>query len=119
AKAEVCAARKSINEEVTKLKGLTLSSSSINEAKTGLEKIGDEVRKIKNAQSDLAPARKQQVEAATAKFGEELTSVGTQFATSARRGAPTAAGAGAEPKVKRALEPPAGNFQEALGPISC
>ena len=119
AKAEVCAARKSINEQVTKLQGLTLSSSSIEEAKSGLEKIGDEVRKIKDAQGDLAPARKQQVEAATAKFGEELKTVGTQFATTALSGGTSAALEAAKPKVKSALEALAGNFQEALGPVSC
>lgn len=119
AKAEVCAARKSINEQVTKLQGLTLSSSSVDEAKSGLEKIGDEVRKIKDAQGDLAPARKEQVEAATVKFSEELKNVATQFATSALSGGTTAALEAAKPKVKSALEALAGNYQQALGPISC
>jgi hypothetical protein len=119
AKAEVCAARKSIQEQVTKLQGLTLSSSSIDEAKSGLEKIGDEVRKIKGAQGDLAPERKAQVEAATTKFGEEFKNIATQFASSALSGGTTAALQAAEPKVKSALETLAGSFSAALGPISC
>jgi hypothetical protein len=46
AHAQVCDARKAISEQVTKLQGLTLSSSTVDEAKSGLESIGTELKKM-------------------------------------------------------------------------
>ena len=65
---DVCSARTELSKQITKLQGLTPSSSAVDEAKSGPKVIGDELRKIKDAQHDLAPARKEQVEPATKTF---------------------------------------------------
>jgi hypothetical protein len=51
AKAQVCNARADIAKQINTLTGFTLSSSSVNAAKTALETIGKDLTQIKNAQS--------------------------------------------------------------------
>jgi Tfp pilus assembly protein PilP len=119
AHAQVCDARKAISQQVTKLQGLTLSSSSVDEAKSGVESIGTELKKIRDAQPDLAPDRKQEVETATSRFGEELKAVGVQVASSLTSGTSESAIAAAKPKLKAAAEALASDYRQALGPISC
>ena len=117
--ANVCSARKSISEQVTKLQGLPLTSSSVEEAKSGLETIGDELKKIRDAQPDLSSSRKEEVEAATARFGEQLKSIGVQFASALAAGTTESAVETTKPKLKLALEALAGDYRQALGPVSC
>ena len=78
AKADVCAARSEISKQITKLQGLTLSSNAVNEIKSSFEKIDEELTKIKDAQGDLEPARKERVEAATKKFEGQLKTIASE-----------------------------------------
>ena len=119
AKAQVCSSRSTINKEVQKLQGLTPSSSATDEAKKSLETISDELKKIRDAQSDLAPARKEQVEAATSRFGADLKAIGVEVAASLPSGTSEAALAAAKPKLKASSEKLAADYRQALGPISC
>jgi len=119
AKAEVCAARKSISEQVTKLEGLTISTNTLTEAKTGFETIGKELTKIKNAQPNLEPARREQVEAATKTFQAQLSSLVSGIASSLGSGSLSSALTNAEPKLKAALTQLGNDYKSALEPISC
>jgi hypothetical protein len=119
AKAEVCAARGEINKQVTKLQGLTLSTNVANEVKGSLEVIGKELEKIKNAQPDLEPARKEQVEAATKTFEQQLTTVASGVVSSLSTTSIESALSSAGPKLKSALNTLATDYKQALGPISC
>jgi hypothetical protein len=119
AHAEVCAARKAISEEVTKLQGMTLSSKTVEEAKQGLESIGAELKKIRDAEPDLSPARKEELETATSRFGEELKETALQVASGVRAGTGEAAVEKAKPELKAALETLGKEYQQALGPVSC
>jgi Tfp pilus assembly protein PilP len=120
AKAQVCNARKAISEEVTKLQGLTISSTTIEEAKKGVESIGDQLGKIKEAQPNLEPKRKEEVEAASKRFGEQLKGIATGVvSTIAAGGASEAALKAAEPKLKVALETLGQDYASALAPINC
>jgi hypothetical protein len=98
---------------------LTPSSSAADEAKKSLETISDELKKIRDAQSDLAPARKEQVEAATSRFGADLKAIGLEVAASLPSGNTEAAVAAATPKLKASSEKLAADYRQALGPISC
>ena len=119
AKAEVCAARKSISEQVTKLQGLTISTNTLTEAKTGFETIGKELTKIKNAQPNLDPARKEQVEAATKTFQTQISSLAAGIATSLGSGSLSSALTNAEPQLKAALTQLGTDYKSALEPINC
>src|SRR5262245_66129916 len=66
--AQVCSARGEIKKQITKLEGLTISSNTVNEAKPSFEAIGTQLTKIRDAQPDLEPKRKEQIEPATKTF---------------------------------------------------
>ena len=116
---DVCSARTEISKQITKLQGLTPSSNAVDEAKSGLKVIGDELRKIKDAQHDLAPARKEQVEPATKTFESELKTIATSVAATIPSGGVESALKAAGPKLKSALSALADSYKHALGPINC
>ena len=119
AKADVCAARGEISKEVTKLQGLTLSSNALAEVKSSLEVIHKELTKIKDAQPDLEPARKEQVEAATKSFETELKTIASEVGSSLPSGNLESALTAAGPKIRPALSKLAGDYRQALGTINC
>ena len=115
AKARVCDARNEISKQVAKLQGLTLSSNTVNEVKTSVEAIGDSLKKIKDAQPDLEPARKQQIETATKTFEAEVKTIATEV-TSNLSASSLETGL---KKAKSALGTLASDFSQTLGPVSC
>ena len=118
AKREVCGARTEISKQITKLQALTPSSSAVNEAKSSLEVISKELKKIKDAQHDLAPARREQVEPATKTFESELKAIASSVAASLSGGLESALkNAGAQ--LKSALSKLANSYKQSLAPISC
>ena len=119
AKAEVCSARTEISNQISKLQGLTLSSNTVNEAKASFEVIGKQLTKIKDAQPNLSPARKEQVQAATNAFESQLTAIASGVASSLPAGGLESALKGAEPKIKSALSALAADYKSALAPINC
>jgi hypothetical protein len=112
AKAQVCDAREAISKQITTLSNLTLSSASVEQAKTSVQTIGKELNKIKEAQSDLNPARKQQVEAATQTFGKEVSSIVSGLASNPSL-------SNAEAQLKSSISKLANSFKQTLAPISC
>jgi Tfp pilus assembly protein PilP len=115
AKSEVCDAREEISKQITKLQGLTLSSNTVTEAKASFESIGKALKKAKNAQSDLAPARREQVESATKTLQQDLSGLGSELASNL-----TAASVEAGlSKLKAAVGAFAADFKQAMGPINC
>jgi hypothetical protein len=119
AEAQVCAARADISKQITTLSGLTLSASSATTAKTSVEAISDDLTKIKNAQPNLAPARKEQVEAATHTFTTQLTSTVTSLTSSLTSLTSPASLSNAATEVKSALVQLASSYKQTLSPISC
>jgi hypothetical protein len=119
AKKDVCGARTEISKQITKLQGLTPTSNAVNEAKSSLEVIGTELRKIKDAQHNLAPARKEQVEPATKAFESELKVIASSVAASISSGGVESALKGAAPQLKTALSKLANSYKQTLGPINC
>ncbi len=119
ATAQVCKARSDISAQITKLQGLTFSSSTITEAKAGFEAIGKDLTKIKDEQPALAPARKEQVEKATSTFETELSSIAAGLVSSLGSGNIEAQLKSAGPQLKSALSTLAADYRQALAPISC
>ena len=119
AMAQVCSARADISKQVKKLEGLTFSSSTLNEAKAGFEAIGKDLNKIHSEQSALAPARKEQVKTATHAFEQQLAAIAGSLVTSLAAGNIEAELKNAQPQLKAAVSKLAGDYKQALGPISC
>jgi len=112
AKAQVCQARADISKEVKKLSELTLSTSILTEAKSGVEAIGKDLTTIKNAQPDLEPARKEQVQAATRTFESQINSILSELVSKPSLSK-------LETQLKSSLTQLAGSFEKALAPLNC
>ncbi|HZL48741.1 MAG TPA: hypothetical protein VFC30_06985 [Solirubrobacteraceae bacterium] len=112
AKAQVCGARSDISKQVAMLGELTISSSLLTQAKDGLEAIGNDLTKVKDAQPNLEPARREQVKAATHTLETQVTSIVTGLVTNPSLG-------NAEKQLKASLTQFATSFEKALTPINC
>ncbi len=112
AKAQVCDARADISKQIATLTSLTISTTAIDEAKAGVKAIGNDLTKIKDAQSDLAPARKEQVESATQTFQKQLSSTISAITSGLSL-------SNAEKQLKSALSQLADSYKQTLAPINC
>jgi hypothetical protein len=112
AKAQVCQARSDISKEVKKLSELTLSVNAPSEAKTGLEVIGKDLTKIKDAQPDLEPARKEQVQAATRTFEAQVSTILSELVSKPSLSK-------LETQLKSSLTQLASSYEKALAPLNC
>jgi hypothetical protein len=115
----VCSARNEISAQITKLEGLTFSSSTVKEAEASFEAIGNSLKKIKNEQPALTPQRKEQVQAATQTFQTELSSIASGLVSKLSSGNLEAELKNAEPQLKAALSQLGADYKQALAPISC
>ena len=75
AKTQVCDARADLSKQVDSLQNTTLSSATTSQIKDSLTAIGDDLTKIKNAQSDLDDQRKSQVQQANQAFESQLKAI--------------------------------------------
>lgn len=112
AKAQVCSARSNISKQVTALSQLTLSPDVLSEVKTHVETIGSELRKIKDAQPNLEPARQQQVQTATSEFEKQLSTITSDLASELSL-------TNAKGKLEGAVRQLATGYKHALEPINC
>jgi hypothetical protein len=112
AKAQVCEARSDISKQVKTLSELTLSTNVLTEAKTGLEAIGKDLTKIKDAQPSLEPARKEQVQAATHTFEAQISSILSELVSKPSLGK-------LEAQLKSSLTQLAAGYEKALAPLNC
>jgi hypothetical protein len=112
AKAQVCEARSDISKQVKMLSELTLSTTVLTEAKTGFEAIGKDLTKIKDAQPDLEPARKQQVEAATVTFATQVNSILSELVSKPSL-------TKLETQLKSSLTQLLAGYEKALAPLNC
>ena len=82
AKSQACDAKSDIQEQITTLKGLPLSSSSIDKAKASVTSIGDDLKTIQDAAPKVSGDLKDQLQQANESFKSEVQSI-TQSITSA------------------------------------
>jgi hypothetical protein len=75
AKTTVCDARADISKQVDQLKGLTVSTVTVDGVQNSLKAISSDLSKIKDAQGDLSGDRRQQVQDATKTFTSQLQSI--------------------------------------------
>ena len=75
AKSTVCDARADISKQVDQLKGLTVSTVTIDGVQSSLKAISSDLSKIKDAQGDLSGDRRQQVQDATKTFTSQVQSI--------------------------------------------
>jgi|ERR1700691_1480790 hypothetical protein len=112
AKAQVCQARSDISKEVKKLSELTLSTSILAEAKSGVEAIGKDLNTIKDAQPDLEPVRREQVQAATRTFEGQINAILSELTSKPSLSK-------LETQLKSSLTQLASSYEKALAPLNC
>jgi chromosome segregation ATPase len=83
AKKNACNAKSDINAQVTKLKGLPASLSSLDTAKTALQQIQKDLGTIQDSLPDVTGDLKDQLKAANSAFSSQVKQV-TQDITSAQ-----------------------------------
>jgi ABC-type phosphate/phosphonate transport system substrate-binding protein len=112
AKAQVCEARADIATHVTSLTRLTISTASVTQVKTGIETIAEDLKKITDAQVNLEPARKEQVQSATHAFETQLAAIVSGLASKLSL-------SDAEAQLKSAVSELVASYKNTLAPIDC
>jgi len=112
AKAEVCKARSAIEQQVKTLESLPLSVGSVTSAKTSLEAIEKELKKIKEVAPKLKPETKAQVEKSTSEFTSEVTKIAETLGATLT---PSNAVKQAETAAKKLLT----SYESTLKTLSC
>jgi Tfp pilus assembly protein PilP len=75
AQKQVCDARADISKQVDELKGLTLSTATIDGVKENVSAIQADLKKIADAQGTLSQDRRAQIKAATDQFVTSVKSI--------------------------------------------
>jgi predicted nuclease with TOPRIM domain len=112
AKKDVCNARADIEKKVNDLKGLTATSVSVDRVKSDLKAIKDDLKKIADAQDQLDPTRKKQVEKANETFKSQVSTL-TQDLKSPE------ALKGAAAQLKTDIANLASAYKKTYAPIDC
>jgi len=112
AASKVCDARSDIQQQVTNLKKMTLSSATTEDIKASLTAIRDDFQKIAAAQSDLNADRKSQVKQANDAFKAQLGDVASTVRD-------TKSTSTAQQQLQTGLTQLADSYQKALAKVSC
>jgi hypothetical protein len=76
AKKDACNASSDIQAQITTIKGLTPSTGSIDQAKTALKKINDDLHTIASAAPDVQGDLKSNLQTANAQFKSQVQEIG-------------------------------------------
>jgi DNA anti-recombination protein RmuC len=112
AKADVCDARDDIRTQVSELQNLTLGTATVDKVKSHLNAIGDDLKKITDAQGELNESDKQQVQEANQAFRSKLETLGADIGRSVSLEE-------AAQQLKSGFADLATTYEQALGPIDC
>jgi hypothetical protein len=112
AQTQVCSARASIQSQVETIKALPPTRASLPALASGAQAIRTDLQQIADAQPDLAPERRQQVEAARTTFRSDVEKIAKDAVASGLTG-----DAGAT--VSAAADQLAASSKSALSPIDC
>jgi TolA-binding protein len=82
AKNDVCDARADIQKKVTGLQNLTLGTATVDQVKSDVNGINDDLAKISDAQDQLDETRKQQVQKANETFKSQLDTLSKDLGSS-------------------------------------
>lgn len=112
AQKQVCDARADIKAQIDTIRALPLTSASIDEATESLRAIETDIQEIVDAQDDLDPDRKQEVEAATKRFADQARAIAGDALAAGTTG-------NVEAALRSAIDQLAASYKTALEPIDC
>ena len=108
----VCSARADIKAQVDELKGMSVTTATLDGVRANLREIGAGLEKIAGAQSDLTGDRRQAVEQATQTFKSEVTGVTRELVTSVSL-------SDGKRQIQNALQGLSSSYQAAFAPLDC
>ncbi|HME04973.1 MAG TPA: hypothetical protein VKG38_18270 [Solirubrobacteraceae bacterium] len=108
----VCSARADIKTRVEHLRTLTPSVQALTELRDDAGAIAADLKKMTEAQKDLSPARRQELQQATSKFEQQATEVFNNLTRSSSTTQLLTALTGA-------LHQLAAAYNDALAPLTC
>ena len=112
AKADVCDARDDIRTQVQGLQDLTLGTATVDKVRSHLTAIGDDLKKIADAQGQLSESDKKKVQEANQAFKSKVQSLGVDIGKSLSL-------EDAAQQLKSDFADLATTYEQALGPIDC
>ena len=108
----VCTARSDIKKEISTIKGLSPSISSVGTAKSSLEAIDDDLQKIDSARNDLSAERKKDVQSATNQLESDVKEIQGDLVSGI-------AGGGLEKTLQSAATKLQSSFNESFANVGC
>jgi len=112
AKQQVCSARDDIAKQVDTLKGLTLSTATLDTVQTSLKAIDNDLKKIKDATGDLSGGNKSQIQKANQEFVTKVNSIASSLLK-------TTSLSQAQSQATAALQQLADAYQQTFAKFSC
>ncbi|TML06616.1 MAG: hypothetical protein E6G41_06490 [Actinobacteria bacterium] len=112
AQAQVCSARDDIAKQVDTLKGLTLSTATVNQVQTSLKAIDDDLKQIKDSSGDLSSGRKSELQQANQEFVSKVNEIASSLVKSTSLSQ-------ARSQAKAALQQLATAYQQTFAKFSC
>jgi uncharacterized membrane-anchored protein YjiN (DUF445 family) len=112
AKADVCDARDDIGKQVEDLQNLTLGTATLDQIRSNLTAIQDDVKTIADAQANLSESDRQEVEKANEAFRSKLQGLAGEVGRSLSL-------EDAAQQLKSAFADLATTYRQAFEPIDC
>jgi septal ring factor EnvC (AmiA/AmiB activator) len=112
AKNQVCDAKSDIAKQVDTLKGLTVSTGSLDQIQTSLKAIDNDLKQIADARKDLTGDDKSQLEDANKQFVTQINSIASSLVKSTSLSQ-------AQTQAKAALSQLADAYQQTFAKFSC
>jgi len=112
ASTKVCDARADIKKQVDELRGLTITTATVDGVTANLKAIRTDLGKIADAQGSLNDDRKKQVQSANQAFKAQMTSLAASVGKSLSL-------ADAESQLRTALTQLSESYKKTLGQIDC
>jgi hypothetical protein len=112
ASTKVCDARADIKKQVDELRGLTISTATVDGVTANLKAIRTDLGRIADAQGSLSDDRKKQVQSANQAFKAQMASLTASVGTSLSL-------KDAESQLRTALGQLSDSYKKTLGQIDC
>jgi hypothetical protein len=112
ASSQVCDARADIKKQVDELRGMTITTATVDGVTANIKAIRSDLGKIADAQGDLNDERKKQVQSANATFKAQMTSLAASVGKSL-----SLENAGSQ--LQTAVTQLSDSYKQTLGRIDC
>jgi uncharacterized phage infection (PIP) family protein YhgE len=112
AKKQVCSARSDIAKQVGTLQDMTITTATMDQLRKSLQAIGNDLKQIKDAQSDLSSDRQDQIKSANQAFESQVKEIVSGLGSNLSL-------SNAESQLKSAMQQLASSYQQTFAKVDC